>query len=342
MRSLSFRDYVLIVLVLLISMINYGCKKDHDSSTPSTHAGKLVFAATTTPAAAPSVSSRMVGAAAPRVMAAAPIAGVDFDLGELKTTDTYLFVLKNTGTEDVTNVVLSSDNPDVTVTPSRIGVLQPDGQGGVVPVIKVSVQHGISQSGLRDTPLLSPGATLFNVTATGDAGVTAQASMGVTVLVANFDIVFNSYAWNLDYVTDCNWALYPELSSTATTELAELVGTTQFSRWVSEAAYYPEVAISGHTCVIRNTGNANLVVTLYSHLDADGNDVGTATTVLETVTITAGSTYTVPEAAYILNGSTDDMFMSVESEAQMHRFQRVNNQHNRVDAHLTMYNPVSG
>jgi hypothetical protein len=137
MRFTSLRDYVLIVLVLLISTVNYGCDKDSSSSTSSTSAGKLVFAATTTPSGA--VSSTMAPAARV-VRASPPIAGVDFDLGDLNTTDTYLFVLKNTGTSDVTNVVLVSDNPNVTVTPSRIGVLQPDGQGGVVPVIKVSIQ----------------------------------------------------------------------------------------------------------------------------------------------------------------------------------------------------------
>lgn len=293
------RNIFAILTLVALTLLVMGCKhgSSHASSTPSS--GKLEFVATQT----------TVRTAKAAHAARDAIPGVDFDLGDLPSTDTYLFVLKNTGQSEVQNVVLAADNPAVVITPSRIAVLQPEGAGGVVPVIKVTIQHGKSASGLTDAPLLEPGALVFNISATGDSGAPATASIGVTAQVAKFVMICNGYSWDPVYTDYDDWNSPTGGQSRYSTQTFYRYNSDTFREWYASTVS-PVVA---RTFALTNTGNAVLDVTLWQYVPMQ--DVASCPSI--TVHIQPGETYDV-DPSYIFNGPGGcDVLLHVASSAEM-------------------------
>ncbi len=170
----------------------------------------------------------------------------DFEEGSLKSTRTYLFVLKNTGTTAAHDIVLTSDSPSVHLSPATIGILQPEGSGGVAPVIQVTVEHGVSADGVGYAPTLAAGRLQFNITATSTE-VTASASVGMNVQVAAFAATFHGAAFDLD--NDLTGTLNGVVPGAS-------VDFYSYSEYVGSSP-------ADRTLGITNTGNVPLTITTY-------------------------------------------------------------------------------
>ncbi len=216
-------------------------------------------------------------------------AGADFEEGDLQTTHTYLFVLKNTGASAATDVVLSSSNPAVHVSPSTIGILQPEGAGGVSPVIQVTVEHGVSAAGAGYAPTLPAGRLQFTISATS-AAVTASASVGMNVEVARFTATYHGNAVDLTGGVDGTLNVVTSASVT------------------SAYAYYESGPVpADHTLIITNTGNVSLTLTSYGVPSS-----GTVRPPLESRVIAPGATDSV--SAYLDSSSNLVIPFSVDSD----------------------------
>lgn len=237
---------------------------------------------------------------AARVAAASALASpssVDFEEGDLKTTRTYLFILKNTGTVAATNVVLSSTNSAVHVSPSTIGILQPEGAGGVQPVIQVTVEHGVSATGAGYADTLAGGRMEFNISATS-AEVTATASVGVNVKVASITASF------LGEPTDLrdgqNGYANPIATQNGTVVPAQYIG------------YYTGASATklGGMATVTNTGNVPVTIVAHAH---DPYPAPALFLPTSTVTIEPGETVSVNGFAQWYGGTpgVDDGIMVV-------------------------------
>lgn len=110
-----------------------------------------------------------------------------FDVGDVKTTTTYLFMLRNTGSIPISNIRLVTDNPSIEVNPAAIQILSPDGTGGLSPIIQVTVLHGSGAGHFGYAPQLAAGPLAFHITATGmstGGTVLADANISGTVRLA--------------------------------------------------------------------------------------------------------------------------------------------------------------
>jgi hypothetical protein len=167
-------------ILFIIAMLCVGC--GGSNSANSTSGAKLVFSKAGDGERAILMASRAVAATA------SEIAWVDFNLGDIGATTTYLFMLRNTGSEPATNVVLTSDNPAVKVSPGIIAVLEPEGVAGLLPIIRVTVQHGAQASGIGTAPILPMGDMVFNITASSENGAFVSAELGGVVRVASYEV----------------------------------------------------------------------------------------------------------------------------------------------------------
>ena len=179
---------------LCLPLLMVACAGNHSTNNstntlplPSGNGGELSFSAITT-----------TSAPSPKMKAAKQDTGSTvFDFGNMPSTQTYLFELKNTGSLDVDNVSISTDNPSVAIcTPSNIGVLPTQGTGGVVPLLEVQVLHGVGQNNYGLAPTLPMGSFSFVLTANGTDtsgnAVVASCEVDLNVLVANFTMLDNN------------------------------------------------------------------------------------------------------------------------------------------------------
>jgi hypothetical protein len=94
-----------------------------------------------------------------------------FDLGSLKGSRDFYFLLGNTGETAIENIVLTSSNDAFAVTPGEISALEPTADAsydvGLLPVIRVSVNHGTALEGIGFTDLLPPGENSAVITVSG-------------------------------------------------------------------------------------------------------------------------------------------------------------------------------
>jgi hypothetical protein len=79
-----------------------------------------------------------------------------FDLGTIKASQNYYFILSNAGDIPVTDVVITTDNDNFVVSPNKIDVISPQNNNYIIPVIKVGATHGVSLNGVGYTDSLLP------------------------------------------------------------------------------------------------------------------------------------------------------------------------------------------
>jgi hypothetical protein len=179
-----------ISIMALTVMACGGVHKSHDNQVAEK--GNLSFAPIESNSSSNTNSKQSVKVSSAQKVGADSTTTV-FDFGDIKSTETYLFQLKNTGTVNVNNVSVSSDNSSVVVvSPGSIAVLPTEGVGGITPLISVQVVHGVGINGYGTADLLPKGPFSFNLTASGvDTNgntVSSTCEVDLNVLVASFTL----------------------------------------------------------------------------------------------------------------------------------------------------------
>ncbi|HEX2958185.1 MAG TPA: hypothetical protein VHO70_15230, partial [Chitinispirillaceae bacterium] len=82
---------------------------------------------------------------------------VKFNLGKIKGSSGFFFLLYNVGMTPITNVSLSIDNPAFSVFPASMDTLIPGSDVGMLPVVKIAAFHGTPFDGVGNRPLLPQG-----------------------------------------------------------------------------------------------------------------------------------------------------------------------------------------
>lgn len=271
---------LLAILALSItSLVGCGSK---DCPAPA----QSVAPAPTKPRAALSFAPAMPGVDVPsmtRSVARDASSNSTYQLGNIDSTTTYLFMLRNTGSLPLVNIQLASDNPDVVITPNSIGILSPDGSGGMSPIIQVSVKHGSGIGHYGYAPLLTPGSLSFGISASAVNGldsVLARATLTGTVRVADF---------TLGYIQAGDAAVHASDLRNVETHLGLFADGMHPSSWVGNY-WYGTVADAAPTRVITNTGSAPLVVEVHDVIMETAN-VPRHSVLRETVTVAPGETY---------------------------------------------------
>jgi hypothetical protein len=96
-----------------------------------------------------------------------------FDLGDLKASMQYSFILVNGGDQPIFDIVLNTDNPAFTISPGVISVLEGNARfdntsgSGFIPLISLGIIHGTHINGFGFTDLLPKGINTSLLKITG-------------------------------------------------------------------------------------------------------------------------------------------------------------------------------
>jgi len=246
--------FILLGLVLLVSCGGSGS----NSSTSTTSKGGISFAvvgskkSTTSNATTPFAKSKSLATTTSD-------SGTSFNFGDIKSTEIYLFQITNTGTAEVDNITLSTDNPTAAVcTPASIAVLPIAGSGnGLTPLVEVQVLHGVGLNGYGSAATLPAGSFTFNLTASGTDingnTVSASCSIQLNVLVASFNL--------LDFTGNNVSLLTTNRGSTSMYGIGLPVTTNGWYFYETEQFNVSEDGLPDDRFYsIQNTGNVPLVV----------------------------------------------------------------------------------
>lgn len=307
-------------LLILAAILMTACSKE-DPPPPAGDGPNLSFSSQQ-PA---STSARAVSAqSAPST----PVAGSDFDMGDLKKTSTFLFELRNSGNTGATNVFLATDNPAVTVQPASIGIISPSGSGGLIPIIQVTVAHGLNANGIGTAPCLPQGPFSFTVVAQilgGDPGHPtrdpqpvhgkdnvrtgdAAATIGMTVKVTDFSVklVCNANPEGQEFTrTRGGNATNPISTSDGYSLSAPVWDADNTLFWDGGVA--PAAEDQHGPLTVTNAGNTAITVVRYSCI-AEG---GLLWPLASTNTVAAGETLTLLEIPVEYPGQLRTYFTSV-------------------------------
>lgn len=330
-----------LIFPLLIALAISGCGgSGSDPTKPKPH-GSLSFVET---------SATLRAAPARASVRAAPPGSADFEMGGLNKTSTYLFELKNDGTAPITNVSLETDNPNVSISPASIGIIGTSTSGDMVPIIQVTVRHGLSSNGIGTAPLLPAGRLDFTLYATalgadatthdpeanndgvntdfttyGATHTSANASVGLTALVTEFTIKtgFDAPGFtsgvsltNLNYETDPS--VVPNLVLNLATDVENLVSTPMWS--LAGGAFWNTTGVSSYAeehrgvTTIANTGNTAITVDYLQPSDPTINPlpVYCVWNVYQSYSVAAGETLTIPDTdQQVAGNSYCDMLLRV-------------------------------
>jgi|GEM_PF-2973319 len=196
-----------LVALSLLSQLFIACKKDSEHQ-PAEQSGYFVVTGTSSSSAA---SGRTTGAKADTY----------FNLGSLKASKAFVFMLANGGNKDIFDITLASNEPAFEVSPQRLQRLPGRGSSGIVQLITVGVTHGVqlnspigqSQApnlpkGLHETRIAIKGKTLVDkdtIEVTGDFTVAVEALVvDAKIVCGGQDVVRNADQWGNEY-----WYVYP-------------------------------------------------------------------------------------------------------------------------------------
>lgn len=112
---------------------------------------------------------------------------VRFNLGKIKGSSGFFFLLYNVGMTPITNVTLSIDNAAFSVFPTSMDTLIPGSDVGMLPVVKIAAFHGTPFDGVGNRPLLPKGKNKFILKISGNSK-TASGADTVISLDAEMDL----------------------------------------------------------------------------------------------------------------------------------------------------------
>jgi hypothetical protein len=119
-----------------------------------------------------------------------------FDLGSIKGSTAFYFLLYNIGNRPITNVSLTIADTMFSLYPSKIDTLVPGTDIGILPIVKVNAFHGTSIDGVGSRSLMKMGLNSATLAIQGttktqsgaDTAVSLSVGLRVQAMVMNFKV----------------------------------------------------------------------------------------------------------------------------------------------------------
>ena len=89
------------------------------------------------------------------------------DLGTIKNTTDFYFILTNVGHKNITDITLTSSNPKFLISPTFIDTLPPVESATLTTIVKITAVHGTAPSRVGYADLMSPGLNIDSVLING-------------------------------------------------------------------------------------------------------------------------------------------------------------------------------
>ena len=177
---------------------------------------------------------------------------LSFDLGDIRKTTDFFFILTNTGDHDIKDITLSVDNSSFSVYPETINLLPPTSTINLnnmddYSILKLTAYHGSSQTGSTGQNLMNMGPNSTKLTMNGNT--TNQLGENIAVDLET-DINVNALLMNLcffDQNRELDFLKYEINISSPHFKTRELV-----------RGFYVK-----DTVTVKNTGNIPLMVQKY-------------------------------------------------------------------------------
>lgn len=171
----------------------------------------------------------------------------DFDLGSLKATQSFYFVLNNSGDIPITDISLAVNNAAFEVYPQKIDQLANSSNVAAVPIISIKAKHGQTTGTVGHVPTLSPGELNAKVEITGktkaadgeEISLSYTLSLSTFVQYADIKLAYNGIERDLTK---------PDYGGTIT------LGDGSFVK-----------SYVGAAPIIQNTGNTNLSLEIFDN-----------------------------------------------------------------------------
>lgn len=100
---------------------------------------------------------------------------IRFNLGTIKGSTAFFFLLYNVGATPITDVTLSTGTSSFSVYPNSMDTLIPGSDIGMLPIVKISAFHGTPLDGIGTRPVLPMGKNSTELTITGHTKTAAGA-----------------------------------------------------------------------------------------------------------------------------------------------------------------------
>ncbi|WP_299457311.1 hypothetical protein [uncultured Microscilla sp.] len=143
----------------------------------------------------------------------------NFDLGNLKASKSFYFILSNTGDQAITDVTIESNNPQFEIFPKTIDKLAGASENGIVPLLELGVIHGNRLNGVGFQSLLPMGDNTVEVTIKGKTQgengeeaveLKAQVKLFAQLMDVEFYVDGQKIDYNiLDYLIGKSGVFYP-------------------------------------------------------------------------------------------------------------------------------------
>jgi len=170
----------------------------------------------------------------------------DFDLGDLKASREFYFILGNGGENPITEITLETNDPRFIVSPQNIGSLPgTNSTGAIIPLISLGVIHGVQLNGVGFTDILEMGEHSIVLTIKGK---TIENEILID-LESEFTLTINAKVMDI------------ELSEVGNE--IDLTNPLTFTSGVIGAGglgVVPGYALSSRIVTIKNTGNVDIRV----------------------------------------------------------------------------------
>ncbi len=123
-----------------------------------------------------------------------------YDLGAIRASNDYYFLLSNVGMSAITEITIEPSNSAFNVTPETIDILDPQPGLGILPIIRVGVGHGTPSDGVGLAELLPVGTNEANVVFSGTSegeGVSLNMHLTLDAKVMDIELMNGSVVVDL-------------------------------------------------------------------------------------------------------------------------------------------------
>lgn len=207
------------------------------------------------------------------VREASPVASrsITVDVGDIQTSQSLYFILRNVGDAPINGVTLTSNHANVSVTPSSIPVLQTDATSSLYTLIRVDIEHGseVGTIGFTDlitagdfSSLVAIGGSYIETTTTEETdaeGNVTTTTVDETKTIA-IDLELNAFIkvadWRVEYDYGNTGTFVPFVYSSTFNFRGGYVNPT----WTQAEAFTALESNSVHKARILNTGNVPIYI----------------------------------------------------------------------------------